>query len=86
MAERGFHKKEPYGILREKSVVWQKVFDHLRANKTTKHAIADDLAIPVQEVENLLFGLANMLSLDGAAPVSSKSRASLSLVKNEKVA
>jgi Zn-dependent peptidase ImmA (M78 family) len=28
IVERGFHKKEPYGIPRETSVVWQKVFDH----------------------------------------------------------
>jgi Zn-dependent peptidase ImmA (M78 family)/DNA-binding XRE family transcriptional regulator len=86
ISERGFHKKEPYGIAREKSVVWQKVLDHLRTNKITKNHIASDLWIPVSEVENLLFGLANMLSLDGAGEGSGRSRASLTLVKNEKIA
>jgi Zn-dependent peptidase ImmA (M78 family)/DNA-binding XRE family transcriptional regulator len=86
ISERGFHKKEPYGIAREKSAVWQKVLDYLRANRTTKHAIAADLSIPVTEVESLLFGLANMLSIDGAGSGSGRSRASLTLVKNEKIA
>jgi Zn-dependent peptidase ImmA (M78 family)/DNA-binding XRE family transcriptional regulator len=83
ISERGFHKEEPYGIAQERSVVWQKVFDHLRATRTTKHAIAAELAIPVQEIENLLFGLANMLSLEGSATTVGKSRATLRLVKNE---
>ena len=86
ISERGFHKKEPYGIGRERSVVWQKVVDQLRTAKTTKHAIAADLAIPVQEIENLLFGLANMLSVDGDGIGSGKSRAALRLVKTENVA
>jgi hypothetical protein len=58
----------------------------MRANKMTKHVIASDLAIPVSEVENLLFGLANMLSLDGSGAGSGRSSASLTLVKNEKIA
>lgn len=86
ISERGFHKKEPYGIAREKSAVWQKLLDHLRTSKITKNSIASDLAIPVSEIESLLFGLANMLSIDGAGLSSGRSRAPLALVKNEKVA
>lgn len=86
ISERGFHKKEPYGIAREKSAVWQKVVDHLRASRITKHSIAEDLAIPVTEIESLLFGLANMLSIDGTGSGSGGSRASLTLVKSEKLA
>jgi len=85
ISERGFHKKEPYGVGRERSAVWQKVLDHMRTNKMTKHTIASELAIPVSEVENLLFGLANMLSLDGSGAGSGQSRASLTLVKDEKI-
>jgi Zn-dependent peptidase ImmA (M78 family) len=86
ITERGFHKKEPYGITREKSVVWQKIFDHLRSTRRTKNLIASDLSIPVREVENLVFGLANMLSVDGGAATSNRSRAVLTLVESEEVA
>ncbi len=86
ISQRGFHKKEPYGIAREKSVIWEKVFDHLRTNKITKNVIASDLSLPVSEIENLLFGLANMLSIDGSTTRSARSRASLTLVDNEKIA
>lgn len=78
--ERGYRTAEPNGISRETSAVWGKVFDALRAEGTTKMRIASDLCLPVSEVENLVFGLANMLSLDGGAEYGSPSRASLRLV------
>jgi hypothetical protein len=49
-------------------------------------SIASDLSIPVYGIENLVFGLANMLTLDGGGNGSGKRRANLTLVKNDKVA
>jgi Zn-dependent peptidase ImmA (M78 family)/DNA-binding XRE family transcriptional regulator len=56
--ELGFRKAEPFGIPREKSVVWQKILTTLWNERTTKDSIAKTLHIPVGELENLLFGLA----------------------------
>ena len=78
--ERGFRKSEPEGIAREISAVWQKVFDSLRSEKVTKAHIAIELNLPPTEIENLVFGLTNMLSVEGGAAISSKSRANLRLV------
>lgn len=63
--QRGYRTAEPEGVARETSVVWGKVFEALRTEGTTKLRIAQDLALPVVEVENLVFGLANMLSIEG---------------------
>lgn len=78
--ERGYRTAEPNGIPRETSAVWGKVFDALRAEGTTKVRIAQDLGLPVAEVENLVFGLANMLSLEGGAEHPAPSRAKLRVV------
>jgi len=63
--ELGYRNAEPFGIDREQSVVWQKVLTALWRERVTKKEIADALHVPVQEIENLLFGLANMLTQDG---------------------
>jgi Zn-dependent peptidase ImmA (M78 family)/DNA-binding XRE family transcriptional regulator len=60
--EVGYRTAEPFGIAREQSVVWQKVLTALWNEKLTKKEIAEQLNVPQQEIENLLFGLANMLS------------------------
>jgi ribosomal protein L22 len=49
-------------ISREQSVIWQKVLMALWTEKITKKEIADRLHVPQKEIENVLFGLANMLS------------------------
>jgi Zn-dependent peptidase ImmA (M78 family)/DNA-binding XRE family transcriptional regulator len=76
-----FRRLEPHAMARETSQVWEKVFGELRGEGVGKHTIARDLALPVVEVENLVFRLTNMQSIDGAAASSSgKSRAKLTLV------
>ncbi|MEI9990294.1 MAG: XRE family transcriptional regulator [Rhizomicrobium sp.] len=55
--------KEPNGMMREQSAIWQKVLTTLWAERKTKSHIADDLHMPVHEIENLLFGLANSQSV-----------------------
>jgi Zn-dependent peptidase ImmA (M78 family) len=81
LTERGYRECEPYGIERETSAVWQKVLDALRSEGTTKRDIADALMLPVAEIENLVFKLANMMSLEGGrATEGGRSRARLALV------
>lgn len=69
-SDLGYRTAEPFGISREQSVVWQKVLTTLWKERVTKKEIADALHVPAQEIENLLFGLANMLSQEG--PVGEK--------------
>ncbi|MDE0051239.1 MAG: XRE family transcriptional regulator [Rhodospirillales bacterium] len=55
----GYRREEPFGISRERSVVWQKVLTMLWSERVTKVEIAKDLQMPTEEVENFLFGLAS---------------------------
>ncbi|QOJ23827.1 MAG: ImmA/IrrE family metallo-endopeptidase [Gammaproteobacteria bacterium] len=52
-----FGTSEPNGLDREKSVVWEKVFRELWNEGITKKDIAEELAIPIEEIESLVFGL-----------------------------
>jgi Zn-dependent peptidase ImmA (M78 family) len=76
-----YKQGEPEGIPREVSLLWEKVFTHLRAEGITKHEIARQLGLPVSEVESFVFGLARMQSIDGGGIVNSRSRAKLRIVK-----
>jgi Zn-dependent peptidase ImmA (M78 family)/DNA-binding XRE family transcriptional regulator len=51
--------REPNGMARELSSLWQKVLVALWAEKKTKAHIAAALCLPQAEIENLLFGLTN---------------------------
>ena len=55
--ELGYRKSEPFGQVRETSIVWQKVLTTLWRERTTKESIANQVHLPVSELENLLFGL-----------------------------
>ena len=61
-SDLGFRTAEPFGIAREQSVIWQKVLTALWKERVTKGDIAKALHVPVHEIENLLFGLANASS------------------------
>lgn len=58
-SDLGYRTAEPFGIPREQSLVWQKVLTALWMERITKKQIAERLFVPVEEIENLLFGLAN---------------------------
>jgi Zn-dependent peptidase ImmA (M78 family)/DNA-binding XRE family transcriptional regulator len=58
-SDLGYRAAEPFGIPREHSVVWHKVLTALWKERITKQDIATALHVPSQEIENLLFGLAN---------------------------
>ncbi|QCB44299.1 ImmA/IrrE family metallo-endopeptidase [Sphingomonas sp. PAMC26645] len=57
MQQKGYTKQEPDPIEREKSVLWQKIFSQLWAERCSREHIAADLGLPVVEIDNLVFGL-----------------------------
>jgi hypothetical protein len=57
ISQRGYRKKEPAPAQRESSQVFSKVSAALREDGISKGAIAAELDIPVQEIEQLVFGL-----------------------------
>lgn len=69
--------KEPEGIERERSVVWQRVMQALWADRITQVDVARTLHLPVAEVETLVFGIAHP---EGEQPVRG---GGLSLVHNK---
>lgn len=75
-----YKQTEPYGIDRERSVIWEKITGLMKDGGLSKHGVAEELALPVKEFENLIFRLTNMQSLDGAGVGMSRSKARLSLV------
>lgn len=81
MSRRGWLKSEPQGIEREQSHFWQQVLDDLRSLGVTKSDIAEQTGIPVEELEALLFGLANMLTIDGSGAKSPPRKVKLRLVE-----
>ncbi|MDZ4762466.1 MAG: ImmA/IrrE family metallo-endopeptidase [Alphaproteobacteria bacterium] len=82
LSDLGYRRGEPDGIQRETSVIWKKVLAALWSERVTKNQIASALHLPVAEIENLVFGLASMTTLDGAGAGSGKGRAELRLVRN----
>jgi len=81
MSRRGWLKREPQGIAREQSHVWQQAMDGLRAKGFTKLDISRETGVPVADLEALLFGLANMLTIDGSGATTPARRVELKLVK-----
>jgi len=51
-----FKNTEPEGMARERSYIWDTVFRQLWQNKMTKRHIAEELSLPISELENLVFG------------------------------
>lgn len=81
MSRRGWLKTEPYGLPREQSSILQDVMNDILSRGITKAKVAADIAVPPSEVEALLFGLANMLSIDGAGSTTARRAIDLKLVK-----
>lgn len=65
LSRRGWLKTEPEGIAREQSYTWQQIMDDLRQQGITKTHISQETGVPIPEIEALLFGLANMLTIEG---------------------
>ena len=67
IGRRGYRTEEPNEMPREESIVWRTVLNDLWSSKISKNHIATELHIPVEELENLIFGLVLSKS-KGAAP------------------
>lgn len=80
LSRRGWLKSEPNGMPREQSNVWQQVLDDLRERGITKIDIAREIGIPVPEIEALLFGLANMVTIEGKGIRTAPRKVDLRLV------
>lgn len=76
-----FKSGEPYPLKREMSIVWEKIFNALRVEKTTKHNIAESLGLPVSEIEDLVFQLSNMQSIEGTSQITSCVKPKLRIIK-----
>lgn len=81
MSRRGWLKAEPYGIAREQSSVLQDIVNDLLGIGITKTRIASELMVPPSEIEALLFGLANMTTIDGSGGSSPRRDTKLRLIK-----
>ncbi|MCH2547275.1 MAG: ImmA/IrrE family metallo-endopeptidase [Alphaproteobacteria bacterium] len=55
--QRGYRYSEPNGLPREESVVWKEVFSSLWKDRLTKGHVAQELNLPLEELENLVWGL-----------------------------
>ena len=77
----GYRTREPEGIERETSQLWNQVFSEMRAMGLSKADLARELSIPPHEIDNLVFGLVTMLPLEGGATGSGKQIGNLRLVE-----
>ena len=80
MSRRGWLTNEPQPIFREQSNLWQQIFDDLRQSDITKQHISNQTGVPVWEMEALLFGLANMITIDGKGQRTPSRKPSLRIV------
>lgn len=64
LGKMGYRSGEPDSVERERSVVWAKVLAALWSKRMTKAEISSDLYVPLEEIENLIFGLAAPGSTD----------------------
>ena len=80
MSRRGWLRAEPEGIAREQSYFWQQIMDDLRKQGITKNDISRETGVPVQEIEALLFGLANMLTVEGSGERTPPKKVDLRLI------
>ncbi|SAL55111.1 transcriptional regulator [Caballeronia peredens] len=70
IAKNGYRTSEPNPMRPEISQILRKVFDALRADGVTRSALAHELHIPKEDIDNLTFGLA----LSSVSPIGVQSR------------
>ncbi|RST31681.1 ImmA/IrrE family metallo-endopeptidase [Sphingomonas ginkgonis] len=72
LSRRGYRSSEPIGVEREVSTIWREIFATLWSEKVTKASVAEELRIPLDELEGLI---ANM-----TVPVPRPNKRSLTAV------
>lgn len=70
IAKNGYRTTEPNPMRHEVSQILRKVFDALRADGVSRSALARELCVPKEDIDNLTFGLA----LSSVSPVGMQSR------------
>lgn len=83
LAEAGYRTKEPEEAIHEKSLILEKVFKALRDEGVSKFDVAEELLIPIEEIDALTFNLMlNLLSggRKGGSPAAEKGRGEIRLV------
>jgi Zn-dependent peptidase ImmA (M78 family)/DNA-binding XRE family transcriptional regulator len=60
LSKRGYRSSEPDGIDRETSLIWKKIFEQLWRERITKHDVASDLRIPLDELEGLIWEITSV--------------------------
>ncbi len=83
IAQRGYQKSEPAEAPRETSQILGKVFAALREEGTTKSDIAHALRVHVDELDQLVFGLAMTGIAGGGQGTGAQHRPTLQLVGSE---
>lgn len=58
LSKRGFRTSEPSSVGRETSLVWKKILAQLWSERVTKSEIAQELCLPLDELEGLIGNLA----------------------------
>ncbi len=74
--QSGYRTAEPESAPREMSLVFEKMFETLRAEGKNKAAVAEDLSWPVSELSALVFGLVMHVRGNGSSHRSQQSRSS----------
>lgn len=59
LGRRGYRTGEPGGIEREKSAVWSKILAQLWSERVTKNEIAEELQLPLDELEGLVWSVSS---------------------------
>lgn len=83
LSSRGYRKKEPDPSPRETSQILAKVFAALRQENVTRSDIAEELDVGVEEIDQLVFGLA-LTGIGGGTPAGNTGprRAALQIVRS----
>ena len=58
---KNYRTSEPNALVREESFIWGMVFRELWKEGVTKEGIARELSIPIEELENLVFGVTTQI-------------------------
>lgn len=83
LAEAGYRTNEPEAATHEKSLILEKVFKALRDEGVSKFDVADELLIPIEEIDALTFNLMLNLLNGGrkdSSPAAEKGRGEIRLV------
>lgn len=82
ISQRGYRTSEPNDYPHETSRVWQKITESLRATGQSLQSISEDIGIPYDELQKLVWGLVTVGIAGTDSPsAQSRRRANLSLVK-----